>query len=95
MYIGYFWPREAQRERPTDICTYIHTYIGLSGLLWASLGLSGPLWASPGLSGTLWASLGLSGPLYIHTHTYIEKTRQHITDSWSPGPKLPDNKTTQ
>ena len=60
MYMGYFWPREAQRERPADIRTYIHAYIGLSGLLSASLGLSGHLQAS----------LGLSGPLYIHTHIH-------------------------
>ena len=108
--VGYFWPREAQRERPTYI----------SGLLRASLGLSGPLWASPGLSGTLWASLGLSGPLYIHTHIHREDKTIHnrqlepqfslgpevarqqdhtIPDSWSPSvlrrPKFQDKKTRQ
>ena len=111
MYKGYFWTREAQRERPADIRTYIHAYIHRP--LWASLGLSGPLWASPGLSGPLWASLHT----YVHTHihTYIEKTRQHIhnrqleprpevedhtiADSWSPsvfrGQKMQDKKTRQ
>ena len=93
MYEGYFWTREAQRERPADIRAYIHTCIHtyIHRPLWAFLGLSGPLWP-------LWASLGLSTYIctYTHIHTYMEKTRQHIhayiTDSWSPGPKL---KTTQ